>query len=285
MNRRLSFTQGTWLCILGGLAVTGILILAPEPARAQEQSRESMANDSTAAQWSFQLAYEARQWYDDEVAPGVKRPEGNKNMWQLRIVAPLTKEQSRVGMPVLPRLTFRNHEAPDGASGAGNAELFVLAIPKEWSTGRFGIGPQLNFPADQDQFGSKEWRYGLATAALQRAASDKMLLGILIQQIWGKENEASDVVYASPITIQPVFNYALPKQFYFNIGETALSYDWQAEVWRVPIGIRLGKLLIGEKSTWNFYVEYRRDVVYKDWRGSALENALRLNVSYTLPVM
>ena len=29
------------------------------------QSRESMANDSTASQWSFQVAYEFRDWRDD----------------------------------------------------------------------------------------------------------------------------------------------------------------------------------------------------------------------------
>jgi hypothetical protein len=106
----------------------------------------------------------------------------------------------------------------------------------------------------------------------------------LIQQVWGQTVEDSDVTYADPLTIQPVFNYALPKRWYLNIGETALSYDWQAKQWLVPIGLRVGKLLITDKHTWNFYVEYRTSLVYKDWLGSAVENAIRINVSYTIPI-
>jgi len=270
-------TRVTW-------AVIFLVMLIAGAVPAQEQSRESMANDSTASQWSFQLAYEARTWYDDIMSNGLPRPPGNKNMWQFRIVAPLSKEQSKIGIPVLPRLTFRNNEAVNGKSGSGNAELFILGIAKEWSTGRFGIGPQINFPADEEQFGTTAWRYGLATAALQRAAADKIMYGILIQQVWGQTVKDSDATYADPITIQPVFNYALPKAWYLNIGETALSYDWLTKQWLVPIGLRVGKLLIADKHTWNFYVEYRTSLIYKDWLGSAVENAVRLNVSYTIPI-
>lgn len=258
--------------------------LLAEQTETPGQSRESMANDATASQWSFQVAYEVRDWYEDTMPNGLTRPAGNKNMWQFRIVAPLNKEQSKIGIPVLPRLTFRNEEAFNGTSGSGNAELFILGILKEWGAGRFGIGPQINFPADEEQFGSTVWRYGLATAALQRAASDKILLGILVQQVWGQIRPDSDVVVANPITIQPVFNYALPKSFYLNIGETALSYDWHSEQWLIPVGIRFGKLFIGERATWNAYLEYRTSVLYKDWLGSALQNALRFNVSYTIPI-
>ena len=52
------------------------------------------------------------------------------------------------------RLTPRNNEAVDKSSGAGDAEYFALFIPVEWSTGRWGIGPQVNFPADDPKFGS-----------------------------------------------------------------------------------------------------------------------------------
>jgi hypothetical protein len=249
------------------------------------QSRESMANDSSASQWSFQVAYEIRNWREDTLSTGQVRPQGNKNMWQFRIVAPLDKKKTGLGFNILPRLTFRNNEAQDGTSGAGNAELFVLAIPVEWATGRFGIGPQVNFPADDEQYGSKEWRYGFATAWIQRAAKDKILTGILVQQIWGQSgSDASDAVLPSPITIQPIFNYSLPKAFYLNIGETALSYNWQTESWLVPLGVRFGKLFITDRGTWNVYGEYRTTVVYEDWLGSALKDAFRINVSFTIPI-
>jgi hypothetical protein len=249
------------------------------------QSRESMANDSTASQWSFQVAYETRNWRDDILPNGQPRPEGTNNFWQVRVVAPLSKERTGLPFPLLPRLTLRNEEAKNGTSGGGNAEIFALAVPLDWGTGRWGIGPQINFPADSEQFGTTAWRFGFATAALQRAMKDKLLFGVLLQQTWGKTDpmQPGDVV-AQPITIQPVFNYALSKGFYLNIGETALSYDWQADAWLVPIGLRIGKLWIKPNSTWNLYFEYRTTVVYEDWPGSAIEDAFRINVSYTIPV-
>jgi hypothetical protein len=249
------------------------------------QSRESMANDATASQWTYQLAYEWRDWRDDTLSNGQTRAPGNKNMWQFRIVAPLTKEMTGAPWTILPRLTLRNNEAVDGRSGAGNGELFALVIPWEWASGRFGIGPQINFPAESEQLGTTAWRFGFATALLERAVSDKLMYGFLIQQLWGKTNptDENDIV-ASPITLQPVLNYTLSKGFYVNIGETALSYNWQAKAWLVPIGIRFGKLWVGDRTTWNLYGEYRTAVIYEDWPGSVIQNAFRINVSYTMPV-
>jgi hypothetical protein len=66
------------------------------------------------------------------------------------------------------------------------------------------------------------------------------------------------------------------------IGETALSYDWQSQKWLAPVGLCVDKLLITDRHAWDFYVEYRKSLVYKDWLGSALENAVRLNVTYTV---
>jgi hypothetical protein len=271
------------MLVLGVVSQTSTA--AAQEDAAGGQSRESMANDSTASQWSFQLAYEARDWRDDEIAPGVTRPAGNKNYWQFRLVAPLDKSLTGLPFNILPRLTLRNEEAQDGRSGAGNAELFALIIPYDWGTGRFGIGPQVNFPADDEQIGSTAWRYGLATAVLQRAANDKIMTGFLIQQAWGKTDQSNpDAHVASPIAIQPVFNYSLPNLFYLNIGETAFSYNWHAKEWLVPLGVRFGRLWIGDSSTWNFYGEYRTTVVYENWPGSAYKHAFRLNVSYTIPI-
>jgi len=249
------------------------------------QSRESMANDATASQWTFQFAYEYSDWRENPLSDGSPRPKGNKDMVQLRIVAPFTPEMTGLPFTILPRLTLRNIEAQSGSSGGGNAELFALVIPLEWATGRWGIGPQVNFPADNAQLGTLAWRFGFATAMLQRAMNDKLLTGLLIQQLWGESDKTRpDAVVASPISIQPVLNYALPKGYYLNIGETAFSYNWQEDAWLIPLGFRFGKLFVGKKSTWNVYAEYRRSVVYEDWPGAALGHAVRVNVSYTIPV-
>ena len=273
--------------------VTVLLIGGTGTALAQEddedstapggQSLASAANDSTASMWTFQLAWEHRSWRDDTLENGQTRPEGNRDMWQLRIVAPVPLGKN---LKLLNRLTLRNNEAADRSSGAGDAEYFALFIPVEWATGRWGIGPQVNIPATSSKFGSTSWRYGFASAGLQRLADDKILTGILLQQVWGETTiNGKDDLVAQPITIQPVFNYSLKNGYYLNIGDTAFSYDWQNKSWLIPVGLRFGKVFITDSgAAWNLYGEYRTTVVYKDWAGSALKDAFRINLSYAFPM-
>jgi hypothetical protein len=201
----------------------------------------------------------------------------------LRFVAPIPLGKN---LKVINRFTMRNNEAADKSSGAGDAEYFALFVPFEWSTGRWGIGPQVNFPAESSKFGSEKWRYGFATAWLERVG-DKVLTGVLVQQIWGKTDPSDpDRQVAQPITIQPVFNYSLKNGYYVNIGETAFSYNWDANAWLIPLGFRFGKVFINQDgSTWNLYGEIRKTVYYGDsWPGSVMDTAVRVNLSYAFPM-
>ena len=111
------------------------------------------------------------------------------------------------------------------------------------------------------------------------------MTGVLVQQVWGKTDQMMpDAVVKSPITIQPIFNYSLPNSYYLNIGETAFTRDYVTGKWLIPLGLRFGKLFIGDRDTWNLYGEYRSSVVYKDWPGSAAAHSVRVNLSYTIPV-
>jgi hypothetical protein len=62
-----------------------------------------------------------------------------------------------------------------------------------------------------------------------------------------------------------------------------IQYDWDSKKFKIPLGVRFGKVLVKEKGSWNFYAEYQTSVVYKDWPGSAVENSYRINVTYTMP--
>ena len=146
------------------------------------QSLESAANDATASMWTFQLSLEGRTWKDEDGPNGEPRPEGNRDQLMLRFVAPVPLGKN---LKVINRFTMRNNEAVDKSSGAGDAEYFALFVPFEWATGRWGIGPQVNFPAESSKFGSDKWRYGFASAWLERVG-DKVMTGVLVQQIWGK---------------------------------------------------------------------------------------------------
>ena len=274
------------------LTVLGLSLLIAGGALAQEddgndalggQSLESAANDATASMWTFQLSLEGRTWLDETGPDGQPRPEGNRDQLMLRFVAPVPLGKN---LKVINRFTMRNNEAADRSSGAGDAEYFALFVPFEWATGRWGIGPQVNFPAESSKFGSDKWRYGFASAWLERVG-DKVLTGVLVQQIWGQTDpEDPNKQVAQPITIQPVFNYSLKKGLYINIGETAFSYDWQNKAWSIPLGFRFGKVFVTESgSAWNLYGEIRKTIYHSsEWRGSVLDTALRVNLSYAFPM-
>jgi hypothetical protein len=238
-------------------------------------------NDPTAAAWSYALGFEFYDWKEDEIAPGQTRPTGNDNTVQARIVAPLPA--GTLGMPIksLVRFTYRNIEAPGGTSATGNSELMWLLLPTDWGTGRFGIGPVINFPADEKQFGADVWRFGLGSVVIQNSLEGKLLWGVLLQQVWGQTKANSDSVYASPIAIQPFATYSIDDNWYVSNGEAPWAYNWQEKEWLIPMGVRVGRLFKTRKGTWNGYVEYRWPIEWKDWPGAVAEDTVRVQVSYT----
>lgn len=243
---------------------------------AQEQSRESAAVDPTAAQWSFQLAYEGHYDYKE---PDI-RGEGNKGFLQFRLVAPIGATKS-FPIPLLPRLTARLVQDSQGNYGFGQSDLFVLGILNQWDSGRWGLGPQINFPS-QKGFGSTYWGYGLAAAVTQRALNDDLFFAFLLQQVW--RDDGTGVTRAAPLGINATFVYQLGNGFYIGNGDFVISYNWYNKSWFVPFGARFGKAFIGSESTWNAYVEYRTWAMDTDWVGPVADHNLRINIQYQIPV-
>lgn len=256
------------------LILTAVLFTVP--LMAQEQSRESAAVDPTAAQWSYQFAYEG--FFDYDTSAG--RPEGNKGFLQFRLVAPIAKSES-IPFTILPRLTLRLVQNSAGKSGFGSSDIFALAILGQWSSGRWGLGPQINFPS-QDGFGNTNWGYGLAGVITERALNDDLFLALLLQQTWSK-NTAGETK-ATPMGINTIIVYQLGDGWYVGNGDFVISYDWENSAFRVPFGIRLGKALISPGTTWNFYAEYSTGLYYDDWRGSVPGHAIRFNAQFQIPV-
>lgn len=247
------------------------------------QDAESKALDSTATQWSFQLAYQTMpEYYQDELENGHPRPAGMDNYLQLRIVAPLPMKS----FTLLPRLTLRHYENPQGESGIGNTELFLLVMPKalDWGSGRMGIGPLVTMPGNKN-VAKEEWGYGFAAAVVN--GSGRWFYGLLFTQSWraidpnalppGKSD-------TNPLGIAPFLNYRLGKGFYVGNGDMVALYDWDSKKFYLPVGIRFGKVVMMKKGTWNFYAEYQTSAVYKDWPGSAVKHSFRVNATFTMPV-
>ncbi len=247
------------------------------------QSAESKALDSTATQWSFQGAYQRMpDYHDDTMTNGQTRPGGADNYWQLRIVAPLAFEK----LTILPRLTIRHYENPNGENGFGNTEIFALIIPKswDWGSGRTGIGPLVTLPGEK-QVARDEWGYGFAAAAVN--SSGKWFYGLLFTQTWRAVDPTSLPPTSSdtnPLGIAPFLNYQIGGGWYVGNGDMVARYDWDTKQFYLPIGVRFGKVLVREKGSWNIYFEYQTSLVYKDWLGSAVKNSYRFNVTYTIPI-
>ena len=277
-----------WTCMP---VIAGIACILAAPSLAAQQSRESMALDNTAAQWSLQFAYQANLDYrSDTLASGVARPEGNKGFFQYRMVAPISLGK----VTLLPRLTARVSENKDGEWGVSPTDLFALIVPLQWSTGRAGIGPDLVIPGSA-KVGSNEWAYGLAGAVIQRFFNQKVMAGLLVQQTWGRRDVVdlsqpvpvptdSTETGAHPLIINPFINVQLGNGWYLGTNDLQVQYSWEFKGWKLPVGARLGYVLVRPKNSWNFYVEYATDFATSDWPGAAAKNKLRLNVSLSIPV-
>jgi hypothetical protein len=270
--------------VRGAVLASVLSLTVPFPAAADEDAdRETKALDSTATQWSFQGAYQTMPDYHDDEVNGMPRAPGLDNYWQLRVVAPIPTEK----VTFLPRLTIRHYEnLQNKQDGFGNTELFALIIPKawDWGSGRTGIGPLVTLPGDE-KVARDEWGYGFAAAAVN--AAGKWFYGLLLTQSWRSIDPntlPAGTSDTNPLGIAPFLNYRLSKGWYVGNGDMVAQWDWDSSSFYLPIGVRVGKVLIQEKSSWNLYVEYQTSLIYKDWPGSAVKSSWRFNASYTLPV-
>ncbi len=247
------------------------------------QDAETKALDSTATQWSFQFAYQWMTWKDDTLDSGETRRAGLDNYVQLRIVAPVPLK----GFTILPRLTLRHYEnVNNGESGFGNTEIFALMIPSswDWGSGRFGIGPLVTLPGDKE-VARDEWGYGFATAAVN--SKGKWFYGLLLTQSWRAVDPSTLPAGASdtnPLGIAPIVNFRIANGWYVGNGDMVAQYDWDSNKFFLPIGVRVGKVFVKEKGTWNFYGEYQTSLIYDDWPGSAVDTSIRINATFSIPV-
>jgi len=264
------------------MLVASIVFAPAQLAYSQDNDAETKALDSTATQWSFQFAYQTMpDYHDDILSSGSPRPAGMTDYLQVRIMAPLPYEN----FTILPRITLRHYESPQGQSGMGNTEIFGLIIPKkwDWGTGRMGIGPLVTLPGDEE-VAKDEWGYGFAAAWVN--AKGPWFYGLLMTQSWRSIDPVALPAGTSdtnPLGLAPIVNYRLGKGWYVSNGDMTIQYHWDEREWKIPIGVRVGKVLVKEKGSWNYYFEYQTSAVYKNWPGSAVENSYRFNVTYTIP--
>lgn len=237
------------------------LVTLGAPAVAQEgQDYVSKALDSTATQWTLQGAYQVMpDYHDDEISSGIPRSPGATDYFQVRMAAPVVFEK----FTMLPRITLRHYENPQGQSGIGNTELFALIIPNSWNwgSGRAVIGPLVTLPDDSD-VARDEWGYGFASAVVNTKGN--WFYGVLLTQSWraidptALPSGASDT---NPLGIAPFLNYQLGNGWYVGNGDVVAQCDWDSKKFFVPIGVRFGKVKVQPSGSWNVYIEYQTSLI------------------------
>lgn len=273
----------SWGCFLGVLSA--LPAFGQEEEEASEMSaaeRETMALDSTATQWSFQFSYNDFSYFEDTLDNGNPRPLGNKGNFQLRVVAPLTSDMTGIPFTILPRITTSYTENQNGDWGISPTEIFALCIAKDWGTGRWGVGPLVNVPGSSS-VGTDKWSYGFAGAIVN--GSGNWFYGVLLTQSF-KDAEPGNPSSSdtNPLGIAAFLNYKLGNGWYVSNGDMVAQYDWDTGGFYLPVAVRLGKVIVQPKSSWNIYAEYRTSLIKSSWEGAAQDGSIRLNVTYSLPV-
>ena len=144
----------------------------------------------------------------------------------------------------------------------------------------------LNPDAEGVQLARNEWGYGVAGAVVN--SSGKWFYGVLLTQSWravDPQTLPTGTSDTNPLGIAPFLNYRIGNGWYVGNGDMVAQYDWDSNKLFLPIGVRVGKVNVTDKgSTWNMYVEYQTSAVYKSYPGPAVQNSIRFNVTYAIPV-
>ena len=142
----------------------------------------------------------------------------------------------------------------------------------------------MTLPGDK-KVARDEWGYGFAAALVN--GSGNWFYGLLLTQSWraiDPNTLPTGTSDTNPLGIAPFLNYKLGNGWYVGNGDMIAKYDWDSKKFSMPIGVRVGKVLVQPGgSTWNFYTEYQTSLIYKDYPGAAVKNSFRFNITRAIP--
>jgi hypothetical protein len=171
------------------------------------------------------------------------------NNWNFQPVMPvsLTKDWNLITRPVMPFYNIVPHEiAPDEfnrAAGLGDLTLLELLSPANSGNWVLGAGPTAIFPTATSHFtGQGKWQLG--PSVVVGYLTKQYFIGVFPQQWWsiGGEHGRPDT---NQMNLQPIATLFFGEGWSIGYSGNILA-DWTApseDVWTVPIGIGLGKVV------------------------------------------
>jgi len=171
------------------------------------------------------------------------------NNWNFQPVMPvsLTKDWNLITRPVMPFYNIVPHEtAPNEfnrATGLGDLTLLELFSPAHSGNWVLGAGPTAIFPTATSHFtGQGKWQLGPSVVA--GYLTKEFFIGVFPQQWWsiGGEHGRPDT---NQMNLQPIVTVFFGEGWSFGYSGNILA-NWNApseDVWTVPIGLGLGKVV------------------------------------------
>ena len=171
------------------------------------------------------------------------------NNWNFQPVLPvsLTKDWNLITRPVMPFYNIVPHEtAPNQfARDAGLGDLTLLELLSPANSGNWvlGAGPTAIFPTATSHFtGQGKWQLG--PSVVVGYLTKQYFIGVFPQKWWsiGGEHGRPDT---NQMNLQPIATIFFGQGWSFGYSGNILA-DWTApspDVWTVPIGLGLGKVV------------------------------------------
>lgn len=180
--------------------------------------------------------------YDENLGP-----EGDGSISRLNIqpVIPfsLNEEWNLITRTIVPLLDVDDLPVKgQGESGLGDTVASQFLSPSAPTAGGWiwGAGPVWLLPtATEDSLGTEKWGVGPTAVALRQ--DGQWTVGMLANHIWSfaGESDRSDV---NATLLQPFVSYITPTMTTISMN-TESTYDWDAEVWSVPVHFTVAQLL------------------------------------------
>ena len=124
----------------------------------------------------------------------------------------------------------------------------------DWDV-HWGIGPSFIIPtATHDSLGTRKFSIGPSLSIFRQR--DEWTTSLTLNHSWSVAGSDS-APHVSLTTIRPVLAYIAPSSTTIALGAD-LSYDWNNEVWRGPVSLRLSQLtILGKRPIqWGIGFEY-----------------------------
>jgi len=182
-----------------------------------------------------------------------KEDRWNSNLnFQPTLPVALTKNWNLITRPVVTLLNSAPHPNPhnpaeiERTTAFGDTVLMEMLTPTPRLVGKWllGIGPTFIFPtASSDFTGQGKWQVG--PAAVLGYLSGKWIVGGFVQN-WTSFGGSGNRPDTNQMNLQPFAGYFLPGGWSIGYSGNILA-NWKADssgdVWTVPIGVGIGKLI------------------------------------------